>query len=489
MAQFINLALTIVLHRDHELESFHDVGFWNAFLAVSGTFNFVFITLFSVILLSLRDDILQTVKEQPKRHTSMIGTLAKRVWRSLLPTLFVPSPRLPFEIVDKIVEHVVRGPESCSTSDRQRNINACSLISRTWLPAARQHFFRSHSFTIPLTEKRFDDLQALCHSRLCTLHLAKIKHLNYTDASDDIVKRFFEWFASNGVGGSGTVNTITIGHRLPSGASYRNLDHASSIISHNFSAVTSLRLQGLAFTSYDQFSGFLSSFPRLESLACAQVVLNEINLIPQTLSLELHTLTVDHASFFGSLYGRITFPRLRSLAFIDLRLVYDNIEDRISRLQEIGFMLEYTGRQLQSLELTCEMCTPVSQVYRLASTISQTFDLPKKAPLLRDLTLFVRKDLLIPALSFRYPHPRLSSITTQNRAFDYRACDFTLQKSTPLLKAFTFPVAVAGDGKNGHIRFSASEVLYFKQQLLGILGPDMPWCLEGNRLRPKFTLT
>ncbi|KAI3611914.1 hypothetical protein WG66_016277 [Moniliophthora roreri] len=79
-----------------------------------------------------------------------------------LPTKDPKSvPHLPFEITDKIIRirHLVQVPFPCNHDNR--NILACSQVSRAWVGPARRYIWDSYCITIPQSKERFQDLKNL----------------------------------------------------------------------------------------------------------------------------------------------------------------------------------------------------------------------------------------------------------------------------------------------------------------------------------------
>ncbi|KAK7062551.1 hypothetical protein VNI00_000039 [Paramarasmius palmivorus] len=331
-----------------------------------------------------------------------------------------PTP-LPFEILENIVENVaIHVPPFWSVEAHlsRQTISSCSLVSRSWLPAARQRFFLTGILPIPSREPRFNTLKTLCQSPLSTMHLTRIDRIA-CEPSNPNIQSFFKWFTSPSValGNCDRIKEVfLLSCWVPPLEIYRVSDVVMDILVQRFSAVTCLRFCGVRFATCSQLIEFLGSFPQLVSLKCTEVYTEEAatGLVPGTrrsTSLgQIKSLQADYTAFVNVLYPHIVFPGLRDLVFTDNPKACKNLneEEKLRRLKVIGDILEHTGQHLQNLSIECSI--DVANNNASKSTIDKTFNLTKKAPLLQKLRLSAHKNILEQALAFQVSHPNVKDI-------------------------------------------------------------------------------
>ena len=59
--------------------------------------------------------------------------------------------RIPYEIIDEILDHLVAGSVSRDEYTRsltQKSLRSCSLASKSWVPLCRRHLFHTIVFTV-----------------------------------------------------------------------------------------------------------------------------------------------------------------------------------------------------------------------------------------------------------------------------------------------------------------------------------------------------
>uniref|UniRef100_A0A0W0F6U6 Uncharacterized protein n=1 Tax=Moniliophthora roreri TaxID=221103 RepID=A0A0W0F6U6_MONRR len=102
----------------------------------------------------------------------------------------MPPSHLPFEIIVEILTHLVRIPVIYNS--RNPYLLSCSLVSCTWLGAAREHMWDSKWFRVPRTERHLTALKLFCSSPLCSLRLDKVVDI-YADPRNSLTTSFLEW--------------------------------------------------------------------------------------------------------------------------------------------------------------------------------------------------------------------------------------------------------------------------------------------------------
>ncbi|EEB96313.1 hypothetical protein MPER_04573 [Moniliophthora perniciosa FA553] len=236
------------------------------------------------------------------------------------------------------------------------------------------------------------------------MHLGKVEQL-YMDPWDTTVEPFLEWCASTHVKqvfqGAKEITIRNI-HREPRTLSISAL----SVFAENFLNVSHISLRGVGFSTFKQFSDFLTSFPQLQSLECTQMHAPRKDTKELVVLHPLRKLRVDRDTFFGIFYSSIAFSCLEDLDFYDIHPVPYQ-ESNLTRIQEVGYMLSYTGHRLRRLRLALEAYPLESYIHNIRSRISKSVDLSIKAPVLRELVLHVYETMVIAALTFENTHRAL----------------------------------------------------------------------------------
>ena len=103
------------------------------------------------------------------------------------------SARLPFEVVEQIIDYVAAFPEFPEYDDRLRNISSsikvCALVCPSFLPLCRKHIFAS--VTLDELSSTSDDLNHLLSN---SPHLAEyIRVLDYHVTDKEFIKKRFSW--------------------------------------------------------------------------------------------------------------------------------------------------------------------------------------------------------------------------------------------------------------------------------------------------------
>uniref|UniRef100_A0A0W0G942 Uncharacterized protein n=1 Tax=Moniliophthora roreri TaxID=221103 RepID=A0A0W0G942_MONRR len=94
----------------------------------------------------------------------------------------------------------------------------------------------------------------------------------------------------------------------------------SILAAESFPNVSYIKLRGVHFSSFDQFSDFLASFPQLQWLECTEMLVNEKAPMKDADLVVLHQLwklRVDSNAFFSPFYHRFAFSRLEDVDFHD----------------------------------------------------------------------------------------------------------------------------------------------------------------------------
>ncbi|EEB92656.1 hypothetical protein MPER_08803, partial [Moniliophthora perniciosa FA553] len=355
----------------------------------------------------------------------------------------LPAPFLPLEIVENIVHHVVTSDPLATTLTRHR-LRTCALVSTIWLKAARTYFFPSFQFDVPKNLQRLEALESLFRSPVCTMHLGKIErlHMNRCYAT---VYPFLEWCTSTEVKqlfqGARQIKIVDISRsREPLSIS------VLSVLAENFLNVSHIDIHYVRFSSFNQFTDFLTSFPQLQWLECTRMDVPRKHMTEHAVVLpQLRKLRVDSYSFFYTFPDNIALDCLEDLDFSDPFSLCLGQRDLLRRFQKMGNILSYAGRRLRRLRIALAMLPEGRLVDNIKSRLSKSLDLSNKAPLIRELELSIYDTLVLPALTFENPHPTLKSITISRATLNYSELDAILERSTPSLQhlKFAFNVAVA----------------------------------------------
>ncbi|ESK86108.1 hypothetical protein Moror_9327 [Moniliophthora roreri MCA 2997] len=406
----------------------------------------------------------------------------------------MPPSHLPFEIVEKILTHLVRKPLVYNA--RNPDLLSCSLVSRTWLGAAREHMWDGDWFGIPQAECQFTALKLLCASPLYSLRLDKVANI-CADLCDPWITSFFEWCSPFFTG----VTRIEIGDQsfapgsatLPKG------------IFAGFPALKFLSIYRMHFASTNDFYDLLLSLKELEHLSCREVFLENKKTEESDellIKSSIRRLDVDFDSFFALFYRRVTFTGLQELYFEEPygNSLHGTQQHHYNdhRWRGIGDILAYTGHRLVKLTLV------LLRKLDFSTFIQTSMDLPTKTPILRELEIQIGvlanvDKLLLPMISFRRPHQQLSSLKIYGLPDNLREFDSILERSTPRLqelKFFAFSVSqeyMSDDASwpwgmtLDHLQCGSEDWRKARKYMVKV-GGMMPWCEKQQCLVPVFTL-
>ncbi|KAK7052942.1 hypothetical protein VNI00_004262 [Paramarasmius palmivorus] len=224
----------------------------------------------------------------------------------------VPSPQLPFEIIEKILIYLTGTPVRAQDT-HYPDLLTCSLISRSWVAPVRKLMWNLVYFVVPSTEERLSELKILCNSEYSTLQLDRIVYLWMTDPQGTTFSSFLEAFQARLPG----VRSI----RLKSSCNtpLAALIGPEFIAALDFWSLRTLELHGATFRSIDEFLALFCSLNDLEFLSCHDIRLTEDRDLDQSRTStvpHIHTLQVDVTLFF-TLFSHVTLSHLNELILED----------------------------------------------------------------------------------------------------------------------------------------------------------------------------
>ncbi|ESK90537.1 hypothetical protein Moror_4298 [Moniliophthora roreri MCA 2997] len=282
----------------------------------------------------------------------------------------MPPSHLPFEVIVKILNHLVR--LSVISNSRNPHLLACSLVSCAWLGAMREHMWDSEWFRVPRTERHLTALKLLCASPSCSLRLDKVVDI-YADPWNPLTTPFFEWCPAFFTG----LNRIDVRVQI---VALRHTTLQNGIFA-GLLALKSLLMYDIHFASINDFYDLLLSVKGLEYLKCRRVYLDDEEMEePDKLLMKssIRTLDIDFDSFSALFYRRVALTGLQELEFEQpfFRNIPQNYSDD-RRWEDIGDMLAYAGRRLVKLKLhlvgKIGFCESLMHIGRVAILIPDSF--------------------------------------------------------------------------------------------------------------------
>ncbi|KAI3612934.1 hypothetical protein WG66_005350 [Moniliophthora roreri] len=391
---------------------------------------------------------------------------------------------LPFDVIDHVLWFLLRSDPPPGISRRKwriQQLDVLSLISRDWMLVSRGHFWDAFQFNTPNNFQELEELQHLCSSPFCTFPLSNLREVAF-DVQAFMLESFLEWCSAGG-----TAKLFPRLERITlDGATVRFKPHVlgptistriAQILSRHphFQVIARIHMSNITFPSAQFFSEFISSFSVLEWLDCSQLTIqnpeyyDELSL--PIVALQIQTLRIDSHTFFEMFYQRIELDGLRDLTFEDWNR--EHLAHRPFNLKRIGEMLAYTGVHLERLRLEV---SGQSSGRHNPSLISDSVDISNKAPKLKSLYLSGHPEYLLPILSPRRPHARLSSVKMPSLPSNKSTLDTILSQSVPHLEelSFVFELPLS----------DSSEV-----KVMAELAQKMPWCSQRGCLFPTFNLS
>ncbi|ESK91689.1 hypothetical protein Moror_10663 [Moniliophthora roreri MCA 2997] len=364
----------------------------------------------------------------------------------------MPSFHLPFEIIEKILINLMQ--RHLHSNFQNPDFLACALVPTAWL--GPNLGLRSSSISVLRLYAPYSWIGADLHS--------------------PVLPSFFEWCPSVFTNVNYTMIRAQWTSTIP------------PLLFAERWEIMSLELFEVHFDSPDEFYELLLSMKELESLKCRRVYLKSKQMKGPDKALlmpQIYRLEVDYDTFSELLYRRVGLSGVRELIFDDpVFCIRRSAEDRLSvPWRAIGDMLAYTGKRLVRLNLKL---LRTDKTDRSGWDILDHLDLPKRAPMLRELEVNVggidRDNFLIPILSCKHPHPNLSIVKIVGLPHDPRMLDHLLEKCVPNLRVLEFRetgIMIKRDESDG-LWCAEMTDLYpaWKRgkEYLEWLGNVMPWC-------------
>ena len=240
-------------------------------------------------------------------------------------------PRLPFELCEIIISHL-----NADFSDDEATLRACSLTCRAFLPASRYRLFYHVVLSSRHTTERF--LNTICCTQSSTNPTPFILRLSiFDDRNRSWVNDALPILAT------GLLEVTFL--ELVS-VSWDLLDeNAQTSLLSGFQKVISLRMWYISFTTLDELSRFLSSFPSLTNLSyMARRIPHGILTAPYTpLPCHLATITMhsSQSMLFNQLLSLDSHPEVHDLQ-IDMHPEY---------ARSAGMLLKTLGADLENLKI------------------------------------------------------------------------------------------------------------------------------------------
>lgn len=119
----------------------------------------------------------------------------RKTGKAVVPVVsIVPNPpqssRVPYEIVDEILDHLVLSGDSV-----QESLRSCSLVSKSWVPSCRRHLFHTITFTSKNVDKWLKTFPAPEKSPAYYVKFLRISFGEHYDAPEEFFK-YIPWFAN-----------------------------------------------------------------------------------------------------------------------------------------------------------------------------------------------------------------------------------------------------------------------------------------------------
>jgi len=243
-------------------------------------------------------------------------------------------PRLPLELCEIIISNL-----NADFSYDRATLCACSLTCRAFLPASRCRLFYHVELQGQHTAKLF--LNTICCTRSSTNPIPFIHRLSVSNhySGGSWVNEAFPILATC------LLDVTFLKLRY---VSWGLLDeNAQTSLLSGFQKVTSLEISYTSFTTCDEMSRFLSSFPSLTNLSHVTYQETEIDGIltaPYTpLPCHLATVTTQshHSMLFNQLLSLRSHPQVHDL----------QIEIQSEYVKSTGMLLKTLGASLENLKI------------------------------------------------------------------------------------------------------------------------------------------
>ncbi|KAK7029555.1 hypothetical protein VNI00_014432 [Paramarasmius palmivorus] len=316
------------------------------------------------------------------------------------------APHLPPEILDQIILHFISFQPGPLWHHELKELLTLSLISRAWLIATRRQLWSGYPF--PFSEPNYDrfcTLRLLYSSPQYSLGLETIEELVVSLDFPFLDLRNFElrWCGEAFKG----VKTITIERPVPLMGQTATFHDCLIGGFSSFSGVTTLKLNGVNFTSLNQLYDLLIALgDSLETLKCWQIRICEdakpldlsvtdatesgLSCVEKHSLARIRALEIDFETLFRLVH--ISGLKLVGLEQLTLeerlfRLVL-NENSLLARLNAIG---PHCGKDLRRLKLRLFPDVTCGSLQDLqGKETPEFFDLSVHAPLLQEIQVDIK---------------------------------------------------------------------------------------------------
>jgi len=241
-------------------------------------------------------------------------------------------PRLPLELCEIII-----GNLNAHSIDGNATLRACSLTCRAFRPISRYHLFYHVVLSDRHTTERF--LNTICCTQSSTNPIPFIHRLSIFEGhrDDSWVNDALPILATG---------LLEVTFLQLASVFWGELDeNAQTSLLSGFQRVTSLEMVYTSFTTSDELSRFISSFPSLTNLLhITRRIPDGILTAPYTpLPCHLATITTDshHSRLFNQLLSLGSHPQVHDL----------HIDMYPGHVKSTGMLLKTLGASLENLKI------------------------------------------------------------------------------------------------------------------------------------------